>query len=81
MPSIAELCEACKNKGAINESFTKIRSLNVSYAGLELGLVDYWSSSQSSSSNVDVWRMNFPNDHVGGSAKFNSGRVCCLASF
>ena len=81
MPSLAELCEVYKNRGAINESLAKIREQNSSYADSTLDDSYYWSSSQDSNYFNYAWDVSFSDGFVGINAKSNNGRVCCLSGF
>ena len=84
MPSIAELCQVYKNKEAVNESLSKIKSLASSYADVSLGTGYFWSSSQQSGIHNNALLANFGSGSLYGYPKdyYDSNfSVCCIAGF
>ena len=81
MPSLAELCEVCKNKADINASLAKIHSLDSSYADSELAAGWHCSSSQYSSNDNRVWGASYSGTDVGDGSKDGHYLVCCLSGF
>ena len=83
MPSIAELCELYKNKGAVIASLSKIKRLDGSYADASFEMAVYWSSSQCSYDMHAAWYQGFyANDSVYNALKsINTLYVCCVAGF
>ena len=81
MPSLAELCEVCKNKADINASLAKIHSLDSSYADSELSAGWHCSSSQYSSNDNRVWGASPSGTDVGNGSKGGHYLVCCLSGF
>ena len=82
MPSLAELCEVCKNFTAINASLSKIHGLEngSGYADAKLVNSWYWSSSQCSS-KYNAWLVDVSDGTVINNFKDDNNRVCCLAGF
>ena len=82
MPSLAELCEVCKNLTAINASLSKIHGLEngSGYADAKLVNSWYWSSLQYSNVN-NAWLVDFSDGNVHFNFKNFDFRVCCLAGF
>ena len=83
MPSVAELCEVYKNRGAIAESLKKINRLDSHYAETSISFDTslYWSSSQKAYVNKSAWRVNFYGGSMSYNSKRNKTRVCCIAVF
>ena len=83
MPSVAELCEVYKNRGAIAASLKKINRLDSHYAETSISFDTslYWSSSQKSYVNESAWRVNFYGGSMDYYSKSNKNRVCCIAVF
>ena len=82
MPSLAELCGVYKNRTAIDASLSKIHGLEngSGYADEKLENSWYWSSSQSSYSDL-AWLVDFSDGNVYSKYKDDNNRVCCLAGF
>ncbi|MGI5057584.1 DUF4959 domain-containing protein, partial [Treponema socranskii] len=81
MPSIAELSELYKNRAAVNTSLSKINGLNSAYADANLGKIRYWSSSQKSDKDIEVWWADFKNGNLYFTVKNYTYHVCCIACF
>ena len=71
VPSIAELCEVYKNKEVIQTSLTKA-------GGFTIGTSDYWSSSQSASTNIYAYRVYFDDGYMNDNGKGNNKYVFVL---
>lgn len=86
MPSIAELCDLCKNKDVLNTSLEKAGGIQIRNGGYDY----YWSSSQSSS-NKYAWALEISSRYLYTKYKGNSSYkidgityncyVCCIRTF
>ena len=81
MPSIAELCEVYKNKGAVNASLSKINGLNSAYADEAFGNRYCCSSSQFSNYYHGAWFADFGIGYLDVYFKSSGCWVCCIAGF